>query len=313
MTMPDDKKQDETTAVANAPALSMAQQRKENEQYFKDPMAMVRAACTVMAKSQWGSNLSPDEVKGFEGIAQANGVSLTNGTAYVLGGNLYVSLQGRLKMAHESGVFGGFSVDRIMTADERKAYSIKDGELAWLATAIRFIVIGNSVQPTEYTDFGRASTTEKNPVAKSNPMEMAMKRARARALKLAFPCGLQSVEEMPFGEVIDVPRREPTKSMGQLVLEQEKAKKIAMDAKPKYKVSSAQEIAEEMAQGEKEARSAQRTIAIMEGQDPDVIPKPGEPESTPEQLDALEQAEYEANSDAGFEAAQKSEGEKGAK
>lgn len=196
---------EESTAVAKAAPLSMAQQRKENEQYFQDPMAMVRAARGVIAKSQWGTSLTPDEAQAYEGIAQANDVSLTNGTAYVLGGNLYISLQGRLKLAHDSKIFGGFSVDRVMTKPERESYQIKEGESAWITTAIRFLFLANGeAQQILFTDFGRASTTEKNPVAKQYPVEMAMKRARARALKLAFPCGLQSVEECLEAQIISV-------------------------------------------------------------------------------------------------------------
>lgn len=194
-TEPASAKDKETTAVAKAAPISMAQQRKENEEYFQDPMAMVRAVRTLAAKSQWGSNLTCEEAQAFEGVAQSNGVSLTNGTAYVLGGNLYISLQGRLKLAHETNAFGGFAVDRAMTKAEREAYEIKENESAWIATVIRFVVFHNDIQSIQFTDFGRASTTEKNPVAKQNPVEMAMKRARARALKLAFPCGLNSTEE----------------------------------------------------------------------------------------------------------------------
>ena len=186
------------TEVAKVPPQSLAQRVKEESLSLISPFAQARAAATLSGKMQWGHSLTAQEASAYESIAQARGVSILDGTAYVLGGNLYCSLQGRLKLAHESGTFGGFSVDRPMTQEERGAYEIKEAETAWVCTVVKY----SGPTPMTFSDYGRASKGEKNPVASANPVEMAMKRARARALKLAYPIGLQSAEEV---DTVDVP------------------------------------------------------------------------------------------------------------
>lgn len=140
----------------------------------------------------WGNRLSPVSAARLVLFCMANGLDPSGNDLYILGDRPYVSFEGRLKIAHRSGRFEGFEVDRPMTADERLAYAAPDDALvAWISTARR------SDCRFPFLGVGYARRGEANPVAKQYPLDMAQKRARANALTLAFPAdvNLSPIEE----------------------------------------------------------------------------------------------------------------------
>jgi len=161
-----------------------------------EPFAAVRAAALVTANTQWGKQLTAQERAAFDALARARGLSIADGTATVLGGGLYVTLRGHLLVAHNSGDFLGFAVCRPMTPQERAEYRLTEAEVGWLVTVRRRM----GAEVVEFSNFGRAggSRDVNQPVAKVNPVEMAMKRAKARALADAFPVGLPALDDTPI-------------------------------------------------------------------------------------------------------------------
>lgn len=133
----------------------------------------------------WGADLGPVQAGRLILFCAQNGLDPSGSDVFMLGDRPYISLEGRLKLAFRSGKFDGFECDRPMTAEERASYGIPDGTFAWIASARR------SDCKFPFVGVGEVNTaTDRNPVAKSNILDMAAKRAREGALKLAFPADI---------------------------------------------------------------------------------------------------------------------------
>jgi hypothetical protein len=129
--------------------------------------------------------------------ARILGLSVELGEIIMLGGNIYVTIQGRLRKAHETGQFRGF-LDVKLPRDEWADYDIPDDAVsAWKCSVFKdgyehpFIEVG----------WAGGKRDERQPVAKAFPGEMSRKRARARSLSLGFPLGLPSIEELTGEEI----------------------------------------------------------------------------------------------------------------
>lgn len=109
----------------------------------------------------------------------------------IVHGNLFMNMDGRSFWAARAyGATWGGVTHRIMTEDERKGYQLKDNEVGVVATAYKLVPGIGKIEIA--TDIGRAGGTrdQSQPVAKANPAEMAVKRARARCLRAAAPLGV---------------------------------------------------------------------------------------------------------------------------
>ena len=131
----------------------------------------------------------------------------------VLHGKLSLNYDGWLYWTRRSmgGRFGGVE-GRAMTAQEREEYELDATETGAMGYVYE---IGGGMRFEASTDFGRAggkkdSGARGNPVARENPMEMAIKRAKVRAMRSACPLGVQiaafETEDIvtPSGLAVDV-------------------------------------------------------------------------------------------------------------
>ena len=131
----------------------------------------------------------------------------------VLHGKLSLNYDGWLYWTRRSmgGRFGGVE-GRAMTAQEREEYELDSKETGAMGCVYE---IGGGIRFEASTDFGRAGGKKDagargNPVARENPMEMAIKRAKVRAMRSACPLGVQiaafETEDFvtPAGLAVDV-------------------------------------------------------------------------------------------------------------
>ena len=109
----------------------------------------------------------------------------------IVHGGLYMNFTGWVFWTKNSlGAMDGGSDARPMTADERKAYKVKDDQDAFIATYYK--VAGGQRFPIA-TDFGKAGgASEQNPLAKTGGYagEIAQKRALVRVMRQAAPLGV---------------------------------------------------------------------------------------------------------------------------
>lgn len=168
---------------------------------IKTIQALFRASANAENNLSWGEAMSPGvRIKLFLFCAK-QGFDPTSNHVYVLGGRPYVSIEGRMFKADEhrddagKKTFAGFCEDRILTKDEREAFEIPEGAIGWLARVQRadcsFPFLGIGVA---------GGQAEKNPVARGDRLAMAQKRAREKAIRLAYPLGDASDDE---GEILD--------------------------------------------------------------------------------------------------------------
>lgn len=188
---------------------------------IKTIQALFRASANAENNLSWGEAMSPGvRLKLFLFCAK-QGFDPTSNHVYVLGGRPYVSIEGRMFKADEhrddagKKTFAGFVEDRILTKEEREAFEIPEGAIGWLARVQRadcmFPFLGIGVA---------GGQNEKNPVARGDRLAMAQKRAREKALRLAYPLGDASDDE---GEILDAQFT---------VVDEQKTDTKTVDAKP---------------------------------------------------------------------------------
>jgi hypothetical protein len=96
-------------------------------------------------------------------------------------GKPYITIAGKERNAHRSGLLAGVQ-PRPATALERKQFGATDDEVLWVCDVYRHGA------PRSFRGWGVVNTkTDRNPVAKTSPRQMAKKRAKYDALSLAFP------------------------------------------------------------------------------------------------------------------------------
>lgn len=128
------------------------------------------------------NRLSPEEQTLFlMAFGQKIGVRAELGEVMIYQGKPYVTLAGRIRIAHRTGLLNGM-FPRPASQHETRAFGATDDEVVWTCEVWR---IGIS---RPFRGWGVASRkNDRNPVAKQFPREMAKKRAKYDALALAFP------------------------------------------------------------------------------------------------------------------------------
>ncbi len=187
--------QPEVTAIRKTPS----QAAREVAEKMTMEKASTRAASMALANSSWGKDMSEDQRAAVEKVARDLGLSIAAGHLIVLGGNPFITLEGRLVQAEGTGKFEGFD-EGPLPKEEWEGWGIPpEAKSAWRVTVYR----KGCPRPFNEVGWAGGPREERQPVARMFPGEMARKRGRARALKLAFPVGLPSAEE-PFiqGEAI---------------------------------------------------------------------------------------------------------------
>lgn len=126
--------------------------------------------------------LPPDKQTMFLfALGERLGVKAELGELMLFQGKPYITLDGRLRLAHRSGLLTGMET-RPATMLEKRNFGCEDGDALWVVDVYR----RGSARP--FRGWGHvARKTERNPVAKQFPREMAKKRAKYDALREAFP------------------------------------------------------------------------------------------------------------------------------
>lgn len=126
--------------------------------------------------------LTTDEQSMFlMAIGERIGVRAELGEIMLYQGKPYITIDGRTRIAHRSGRLAGIQ-PRPASSLERKQFGAADHEVLWICDVYR---IG---APRSFRGWGVVNkNTDKNPVAKQFPRELAKKRAKYDALRMAFP------------------------------------------------------------------------------------------------------------------------------
>lgn len=162
---------------------------------------------TPFVKAIWPQNLTPQQVELNARICLAYGYDPLMGEVVILGGKLYVTCPGRLRVAQQNEDYGGFDFEWVGADDDglRRTMQIGPMDIAAKATVHR-----TNRRPTVAFGMVRAyEMTAKNqdgrarfPIVASNPQEMAYKRAVERAHRYAYSMPLPSAEEKSEEEAV---------------------------------------------------------------------------------------------------------------
>jgi hypothetical protein len=125
--------------------------------------------------------MSPDQQSMFlMALGQRLGVRAELGELILYQGKPYLSIDGRIRLAHETGLLVGIET-RPATALECRNYGCEQGDVLWVCQVFR------RGAGRAFTGWGHVSPKDRNPVTKTHPREMAKKRAKYDALRTAFP------------------------------------------------------------------------------------------------------------------------------
>jgi hypothetical protein len=108
------------------------------------------------------------------------GVRAELGEIMLYQGKPYITIDGRIRVAHNSGLLNGIDPQPASSMD-RARYQVKEGEHLWKC----YVLKKGALKP--FVGWGHVRLNDRNPVSKSHPQEMAKKRAKYDALRLAFP------------------------------------------------------------------------------------------------------------------------------
>lgn len=170
--------------------------------------------------ARFPQELTPVDKRMLAQVAITYGFDPLMGEVSIYQGRPYVSIDGRYRMAQETGDLDGVQ-SRPATKAEREEWSIPEGDYFFRAE----VYVKGSSRP--FVGWGRVYKSETiggkgyKPVEK-NPQRMAEKRAEAQALRKAFHIPLPSIEdigspedvgevvvsrviEKTTGEIVDVP------------------------------------------------------------------------------------------------------------
>lgn len=108
------------------------------------------------------------------------GVRAELGEIMLYQGKPYITIDGRIRIAHKSALLNGID-PQPASSMERARYGAKDGEHLWKC----YVFKKGAVRP--FVGWGHVRSNDRNPVSKTHPQEIAKKRAKYDALRLAFP------------------------------------------------------------------------------------------------------------------------------
>lgn len=113
-------------------------------------------------------------------LAAKLGLRAELGELMIYQGKPYITIDGRLRLAHESGLLVGME-PRPATTSERQHFRAAENEHLWICDVYR----RGANRP--FKGWGCVGPNDRNPVAKSHPRELAKKRAKYDGLRMAFP------------------------------------------------------------------------------------------------------------------------------
>lgn len=117
----------------------------------------------------------------LQAFGQQVGLRAELGELMLYQGKPYITRNGMIRVAHQSGLLGGI-VPRPATSLERRQYGATEDEVLWVCDVHRHGA------PRPFRGWGCVNVAkDRNPVAKQFPREMAKKRALYDGLRMAFP------------------------------------------------------------------------------------------------------------------------------
>jgi hypothetical protein len=200
--------------------------------------------------------LTPEQQTAFlMALGRHIGVRAELGELIMYQGKPYVTFDGRLRQAHNTGMFIGMT-RRPATSRERQDYRCDENMHLWVSTVRR----RGSME--SFQGWGEANgPREKNPVAKERPAQMAKKRASYDAVRAAFPVD-ESISEMHQGYI-------------------EEAEELAMKQRAVTPLVAAAygDPAPGNEDGDDPADASDNSdeVAVVERPEWDAVPRPGEP------------------------------------
>lgn len=125
--------------------------------------------------------LSPEQQTAYlVAVGQHVGVHAELGEVVLYQGRFYITIDGRIRIAHATGLLDGIQV-RPATAMEFQNYGADTGDTLWVCSVFK------KGARRAFTGWGHVRKDDRNPVAKTHPRELAKKRAKYDALRTAFP------------------------------------------------------------------------------------------------------------------------------
>jgi hypothetical protein len=108
------------------------------------------------------------------------GVHAELGEILLYQGKPYITIDGRIRIAHETGLLDGIQA-RPATRMEWQNYGCDDGDMLWVCYVFK------KGARRAFVGWGHVAKGDRNPVSKTHPRELAKKRAKYDALRAAFP------------------------------------------------------------------------------------------------------------------------------
>lgn len=158
------------------------------------PMTQEQARERVeLAAVKWPRDMAPAHMAMMASLAVQYGLDPAFGEIMVYQGKPYVTLDGRLRKAHEHAQFAGYRTWP-MKAEEKEAYSLDKTDIVFWAE------VNRNDWKVPVTEWGRVTQKEiqgsnEHTPLRNFPTEMAQKRALHRALRRAFPLDIPGFEE----------------------------------------------------------------------------------------------------------------------
>jgi hypothetical protein len=138
---------------------------------------------------QWSGKLTKAERQVLYHATKAYGLDPALREVLVLGGNLYCTVSGMVRVAERSGDYAGLRYEELESREE--------GEIRYRCTVRKMVEgRGGSRQSCEFEGLGRAVASKLNKVTKDFADEMAQTRALGRALRRAWPISMPAFDEL---------------------------------------------------------------------------------------------------------------------
>lgn len=184
-----------TALVAASPRI--AQQIEAMRAQTAADIARSRSVTDLLSRSgaEWLKGASTTQVAAFARVCVGLGLNPLVGEAYLIHGTLYVGIQGRRKLAVQTGALVGEDAPRLLTPEERTIFGVKDGDVARIVEVWRtgWRMPAQGVGIVRKGEIANAMSGRKGPDGLPfmplgrDPEGMAAKRAGVAAYKKGFP------------------------------------------------------------------------------------------------------------------------------